>query len=157
MIEFFLSHWLCFPQEKEKQTMAKTQTYSMEKIMAAREVLRNLPVKEREKSRAEVAEFLKTDLRKAVKQGHGLKEIQAILAGQGISVPLSSMEAVLGKSGKDTVRKKSGVGQSAPKDRKTDAPKNETVKPETQNSVPQQKEQRKMPSYYTSDLPDDQL
>jgi hypothetical protein len=157
MLEFLLSDGLCFPQEKEKQEMEKTQTYSMEKILAVREVLRNLPVKEKEKSRVEVVGFLKADLRKAVKQGHSLKEVQAILTEQGISVPLSSLEAVLGKSGKDVVRKKMGAGQSAPKERKADAPKNETVKPETQNPIPEKKEQRKMPSYYTPDLPDDQL
>ncbi len=46
--------------------MSKTQTYSMEKVLAAQKVLRELPVKEREQSRAEVVEFLKMDLRKAV-------------------------------------------------------------------------------------------
>ena len=85
--------------------MAKTQTYSMEKVLAAREVLQKLPVKEKEKSRAEVVEFLKADLRKAVKQGHSLKEIQAILAGQGVSVSLSRMEEVLEQSGKGSRRK----------------------------------------------------
>jgi hypothetical protein len=86
--------------------MAKTQTYSMEKVLAAREALRQLPVKEKEKSRVEVVDFLKADLRKAVKQGHSLKEIQAILADQGVSVPLSRMEAVLGQPAKDSTRKK---------------------------------------------------
>ena len=85
--------------------MAKTQTYSMEKVLAAREVLRQLPIKEKEKSRAEVVEFLKADLRKAVKQGHSLKEIQVILAGQGVSVSLSRMEEVLEQSGKGTRKK----------------------------------------------------
>jgi hypothetical protein len=51
-------------------------------------------------------DFLKADLRKAVKQGHSLKEIQAILADQGVSVSLSRMEAVLGQSGKNSARKK---------------------------------------------------
>jgi hypothetical protein len=86
--------------------MAKAQTYSMEKVLAAREALRQLPVKEKEKSGAEVVDFLKADLRKALKQGHSLKEIQAILADQGVSVSLSRMEAVLGQPGKDSARKK---------------------------------------------------
>jgi hypothetical protein len=89
--------------------MAKTKMYSMEKILTVREVLRKLPVKEKEKSRAEVVEFLKTDLRKAVKQGHSLKEIQAMLAEQGVSVPLSRMEAVLGQPGNAPARKNTGV------------------------------------------------
>jgi len=88
--------------------MAKTQTYPMEKVLTAREALRQLPVKEKEKSRVEVVEFLKADFRKAVQQGHSLKEIQAILAEQGVSVPLSRMEAVLGQSRKGSARKKTG-------------------------------------------------
>ena len=89
--------------------MAKTQMYPMEKIQAVREVLRKLPVKEKEKSRAAVVDFLKADLRKAVKQGHSLKELQAILAEQGVSVPLSRMEAVLGQTGKIPARQKTGA------------------------------------------------
>ena len=85
--------------------MARTQTYSMEKILAVREILRKLPVKEKEKSKAELVEFLKTDLRKAVKQGHSLKEIQAILMEQGVSVPLSRMEAVLGQTDRPAPQK----------------------------------------------------
>jgi transposase len=86
--------------------MAKTPKYTMEKILAVREVLRQLPAKAKEKSRAEVAEFLKTDLRKAVRQGHSLKEIQAIFAEHGVTVSLSRMEAVLGQPGKDSAKKK---------------------------------------------------
>jgi hypothetical protein len=78
----------------------------MESILAAQEKLRNLPVKEKGKTKKEIVEFLKTDLRKAVKQGHSLKDIHAMLAEQGIIVSLSSMEAVLGKTGKDPARPK---------------------------------------------------
>ena len=95
--------------------MAKTERYSMEKILAVREILRQLPVKEREKSRAEVVEFLKADLRKAVKQGHSLKEIQALLTEQGVSVPLSRMEAVLGQPGKEPAKKKESKSAAAEK------------------------------------------
>ena len=97
--------------------MAKTQAYSMQKVLAAREVLRQLPVKEKAKSKGEVVEFLKADLRKAVKQGHSLKDIQAILAGQGISVSLSGMEKVLEQQGRE------------PTPKKTDKPKAENMTP----------------------------
>jgi hypothetical protein len=142
--------------------MAKTQTYSIEKILAVRETLRNLPVKEREKSGAEVMGFLKTDLRKAVKQGHSLKDIQAILAEQGISVSLSGLETVLGQLGKISVQKKAGSHPAQSIVQKTkpqeEVPKKETVKPPAPNlTTAQQNELRKMPSYYTPDLPDDQL
>jgi hypothetical protein len=142
--------------------MAKTQTYSMEKVLAAREALRQLPVKEKEKSRAEVVDLLKPDFRKAVKQGPSLKEIQAILAGQGVNVSLSRMEAVLGRSEKELARKKTDSCQPSSKAQKVkpeaDAPENETVKPETRKPIPVQKtEPANMPSYYTPDLPDTEL
>lgn len=138
--------------------MVKTYTYSMEKVLAAREVLRQLPAKKKEKSRAEVVDFLKADLRKAVKQGHSLKEIQAILAEQGVSVSLSCMEAVLEQSGKDSVRKKTDMPKERQSKTKAGVPKNETVKPEKQETITTRKmEPETMPSYYTPDLPDSEL
>jgi hypothetical protein len=135
--------------------MAKTQTYSMEKILAMREILRKLPAKEKEKSKAELVEFLKTDLRKAVKQGHSLKEIQAILAEQGVNVPLSRMEAVLGESGKESVRKKAG---KLTVQETHEVSKNSPVKPENVNTAPTRKsEAEKEPSFYTPDIPDAEL
>jgi hypothetical protein len=88
--------------------MARAQTYSMEKIQAAREALRKLPARTQEKSGAQVVELLRADLRKAVKQGHSLKEIQALLAEQGIGVSLSRMASVLEPSGKGPGGKKAG-------------------------------------------------
>ena len=101
--------------------MAKSQSYSMEKILAVREILRKLPVKEKEKSRAEVVEFLKTDIRKAVKQGRSLKEIQAILTEQGVRVSLSRMEAVLGQSGEKKERRKDRSAALSATDKESDA------------------------------------
>ena len=86
--------------------MAKARTYPMEKVLAAREALRRLPVKEKEQSGARVVELLRADVRKAVKQGHSLKDIQAVLAEQGISVSLSRLASVLEQAGKKTERKK---------------------------------------------------
>ncbi len=122
--------------------MSKTQTYSMEKILAAQKVLRELPAKEREQTRAEVVEFLKADLRKAVK-GHSLKDIQATLVEQGITVSLAGMEAVLGKQGKGAVRQRADSGKPSPKAETTKPPgkvtQGEAVKPETRDSTPAQK------------------
>ncbi len=139
--------------------MSKTQTYSMEKVLAAQKILRELPVKEREQSRAEVVEFLKADLRKAVKQGHSLKDIQAVLAEQGITVSLAGMEAVLGKQGKGAVRQRADSGKPSPKAETTKPPgkvtQGEAVKPETRDSTPAQKpEPAKLPSSY---MPDSEL
>ncbi len=143
--------------------MSKTQTYSMEKVLAAQKVLQNLPVKEREQSRGEVVEFLKADLRKAVKQGHSLKDIQAVLAEQGISVSLAGMEAVLGKPGKGAVRQRADSGKPSPSVKAgiasppEEVTKREVVTPDAQTPPPAQKDKIKLPSYFTPDLPDDQL
>ncbi len=143
--------------------MSKTQTYSMKKVLAAQEALRNLPAKEREQSRAEVVEFLKADLRKAVKQGHSLKDIQAILGEQGISVSLSGMEAVLGKPGKGAVRQRADSGKPSPSPKaETATPpeevtKEEVVTPDAQTPAPARKDKIKLPSYFTPDLPDSEL
>jgi hypothetical protein len=150
--------------------MAKTLTYPMEKVLAVREVLRQLPAKAKEKSRAEVAEFLKADLRKAVKQGHSLKEIQAILAQHDISVSLSRMESVLGKSGKDSAEKKTGKpkpdckgmaqgNDAAPSSQEekaqAEAAKEVSGTPEIQKTIPARKGDK--PSYYTPDRSDEEL
>ena len=142
--------------------MAKTQTYSMEKILAAQEALRQLPVKEMEKSKTEVVVFLKADLRKAVKQGHSLKDIQAILAEQGIEVPLARMEAVLRQPGKESARKKTGKPKAAcvfPMEQEThEVSKNEPIQSgNLKISQARMTETRNMPSYYTPDRPDAEL
>jgi hypothetical protein len=137
------------PATTGESKMAKIQTYPLEKVLAAREALRNLPTKEKEKSRAEVVAFLQADLRKAVKQGHSLKEIQALLAEQGIAVSLSRMEAVLGQSGKDSARKRTDSCQYPLKDRTAQAAdvlRNEPV-------PARETEPEKMPSRCTPDLP----
>ena len=51
--------------DKEGMLMATARRYTMEQIEAARKKLRSLPVKEAGKTRAEVAEFLVNDIKKA--------------------------------------------------------------------------------------------
>ncbi len=161
---FFFQTRYASSNKKGEESMSKTQTYSMEKVLAAQEALRNLPAKEREQSRAEVVEFLKADLRKAVKQGHSLKDIQAILAEQGISVSLAGMEAVLGKPGKGAVRQRADSGQPSPSVKAGTAtplettPEKVTVKPATQNPIlARQEEDKDTPASYRDDLPDSEL
>ncbi len=80
--------------------MAKARRYTMEQIEAARKKLRSLPMKTIGKTRAEVAELLGKDIRKAVRQGYSLHDIRDLLADAGVSVPLARLEAVFRKDPK---------------------------------------------------------
>jgi hypothetical protein len=55
--------------------MAKAQRYSMEQIHSVQKKLRALPPKRVGKIRAEVAELLAGDIRKAMEKGHSPAEI----------------------------------------------------------------------------------
>ena len=85
--------------------MPKAQRFSLEQIHAVLKKLRSLPPKKVGKTRAEAVECLAGDIRKAVEKGHSLKEIQGILAGEGIQVSLSRMAALM-KTEKEVVQKK---------------------------------------------------
>jgi len=77
--------------------MAKAQRNSLEQIEQARKKLRTLPDKKAGKTRAETVELLAADIRKAVAQGHTLKEIRDVLAEAGVSVSLARMQTLLGE------------------------------------------------------------
>lgn len=86
--------------------------YTLEQIEAARKKLRSLPVKEAGKTRAEVAEFLVNDIKKAMRQGYTLRDIRDLLADAGVSVPLARLQGLFGKApkpeavmGKDKAKK----------------------------------------------------
>ena len=74
--------------------MAKAQRYTLEQIEAARKKLRSLPLKTAGKTRAEVAELLGRDIRKAVRQGYTLHDIRGVFADAGLSVPLTRLKAL---------------------------------------------------------------
>ncbi len=77
--------------------MAKARRYTMEQIEAARKKLRSLPMKTIGKTRAEVAELLGKDIRKAARQGYTPRDIRDVLADAGLSVPLTRLEALFEK------------------------------------------------------------
>ncbi len=77
--------------------MAKARRYTMDQIEAARKKLRSLPMKTAGKTRAEVAELLGKDIRKAVRQGYTPRDIRDVLADAGLSVPLTRLEALFEK------------------------------------------------------------
>jgi hypothetical protein len=85
--------------------MPKAKRFSMEQILAVQKMLRNLPPKKTGKTKTGVVETLAGDIRKAAKKGHSLKEIQGILAGEGIQVSPPRMAALMEK-GKETAQKK---------------------------------------------------
>ena len=78
--------------------MAKAKRYSMEQIQAAQKLLRGLVAKKSGKTKKEVVEILVEDVRKAVKEGHSLKDIQEALDKAGIPVPLARLKALLEKT-----------------------------------------------------------
>ena len=84
--------------DKEGMLMATARRYTMEQIEAARKKLRSLPVKEAGKTRAEVAEFLVNDIKKAMRQGYTLRDIRDLLAEAGVSVPFTKLKALFEKA-----------------------------------------------------------
>ena len=75
--------------------MAKAVIYSDEDVLAAQQALRSKTARKVGKTRAQVAEFLSDDIRKAIEQGYSLKDIKNILAEAGISVSIAKMQMIL--------------------------------------------------------------
>ena len=78
--------------------MAKAKRYSTEQIQAAQKHLRSLSAKKSGKTKKEVVELLAEDVRKAVKEGYSLKDIQETLRQSDIPVSLARMKALLGET-----------------------------------------------------------
>lgn len=57
-------------------------------------------MKEAGKTRGEVAEFLISDIKKAMRQGYTLRDIRDLLTDVGVSVPLTKLEALFRKNPK---------------------------------------------------------
>ena len=92
--------------------MAIARRYTPEQIEAARKKLRSLPVKEAGKTRAEVAEILVNDIRKAMRQGYTLRDIRDLLADSGVPVPLTKLEALFGKAPRpEPVKERDSAGE----------------------------------------------
>ena len=84
--------------------MPKAKRYTSEQIGNAQKILRSLSNKNVGKSRAEVAGILAGEIRQAVERGYNLKEIRAVLAQVGVSIPLTRLQTVLdGENEKDSI------------------------------------------------------
>ncbi len=107
---------------KEKEFLTRkvmlvttARRYTLEQIEAARKKLRSLPVKEAGKTRAEVAEFLVNDIKKAMRQGYTLRDIRDLLADAGVSVPLARLQGLFEKAPKPKlVLDKEEAGKDTP-------------------------------------------
>ena len=84
--------------------MAKAKRYTMEEIQAAQKMLRGLAVKKSGKTRAETVEVLAADIRKAVRQGYSLKDVQEMLSKAGIAAPLARMKALFEEAEKEAAQ-----------------------------------------------------
>jgi hypothetical protein len=70
-----------------RKTMAKDTNISAEQIIAVKKRLRSLPVKSTGKNREKAMELLTSDFQKAMKKGYTLKDIQGLLAEEGVRIP----------------------------------------------------------------------
>jgi hypothetical protein len=87
---------------QEKHQWQKRNAIQWKKLWPCKKKLRSLPAKVEGKTKAEVVACLEKDIRKALAQGYNLKDIQVILAEEGIQAPLSRMAALTEKVGGDT-------------------------------------------------------
>ena len=65
---------------------------SPEKIAKARTILKELPERDRRKTRPEAAQILESDFRKALRKGYDPAELSRILKKEGIIIPAHLIE-----------------------------------------------------------------
>jgi hypothetical protein len=134
--------------------MGNSQRIPVDAIQAMKKILDALPDKNIDKSKEEALDMLKNQIQKAYAKGYSVKELAAILSEGKVAVSAPTLRAHTCPLSPRA--RKAKPEATAPK--KAAPPQTETVKPETQKATPAQKtEPRKMPSYYTPDLPDSEL
>ena len=76
--------------------MAKAQRFTMAMVNHARDVIRNIPAKEKSYDRSEVAAFLLKDVRAALARGLTVKDVVAVILKETeVVVSVSRLEALL--------------------------------------------------------------
>jgi hypothetical protein len=128
--------------------MGNPQRIPVDAIQAMKKILDALPDKNLDKTKEEALSMLGSQIQKAYSKGYTVKELAAIMTKGKVAVSAPTLRA--------------HTCPSSPKTRKAkpeaEIPKIETVKTEIQKTIPAKKtEPRKMPSYYTPDLPDSEL
>ena len=75
--------------------MTKATRYQKQELDAVQKSLRALPRRDRGLTRKQAAAYLADDIRKAMKKGYTLKDIQTLCAKAGVPLSLASMHKVL--------------------------------------------------------------
>jgi hypothetical protein len=128
--------------------MGKSQRIPVDAIQAMKKTLDALPDKNLDKTKEEALSMLNGHILKAYSKGYSVKELAAIMTKGNVAVSAPTLRAHTCPSSPRTREAKPEAA----------APTTETVKAEIQNPIPAKKaEPRKMPSYYTPDLPDSEL
>jgi hypothetical protein len=134
--------------------MGKPQRIPVEAIQTMKKILDALPDKNLDKTKEEALDMLNGQIKRAYSKGYSVKELAAIMTKGNVAVSAPTLRAHTCPSSPRARKAKSEA--AAPE--KTTPLQTETVKPETQKVTPAKKtEPRKMPSYYTPDLPDTEL
>ncbi len=139
--------------------MGTPKRIPLEAIQAMKKTLDALPDKNLDKTKEEALAMLSGQIQKAYAKGYSVKELAAILSEGKVAVSAPTLRAYTCPSSSRVRKEKAVTSTVATPSEKTETPAKETVKvePQQQPSPVQGKRPIKLPSYYTPDLPDDQL
>ncbi len=131
----------------------------VEAIQKMKKTLDALPDKNLDKTKEEALAMLGSQIQRAYAKGYSVKELAAILSEGKVAVSAPTLRAHTCPSSPRVKKEKAVTSAVAAPSEKTETPAKETVKvePQQQPSPVQGKRPIKLPSYYTPDLPDDQL
>ena len=73
--------------------MSKAVRFGPEQVAAARKLLQELPVKEKDKSKQELAAHLGRDIQAALKKGYSAKDLSELLKENGLGLSASLIKA----------------------------------------------------------------
>lgn len=73
--------------------MPKAVRFGPEQVAAARKLLQELPVKEKDKSKQELAMHLGRDIKAALKKGYSVKDLSELLKENGLGLSASLIKA----------------------------------------------------------------
>jgi hypothetical protein len=128
----------------------------VEAIQAMKKVLEALPDKNLDKTKEEALAMLGSQIQRAYAKGYSVKELATILSEGKVAVSAPTLRAHTCPSSPRAKKEKNTVEASSPKEKAALA--KETPKTETPKSTPAKKAvQKDMPSYFTPDLPDEEL
>jgi hypothetical protein len=158
--------------------MGTPKRIPVDAIQAMKKILDALPDKNLDKTKEEALTMLNGHIQKAYSKGYSVKELAAILSEGTVAVSAPTLRAHTCPASSRVKKEKPTAKALPPKEKvleKTGSPAKETIKEaevsnrtkfpatETVKAAPstltpaQRAELRKLPAYYTPDLPDDEL